>query len=148
MKKYLRRISQILALLIIGSVVLLYLTRSHPVLLRIPPDDTIRPRYYCVLNPFRDKAPEKLAEQYLNKLREGTVEAIAPFLGERTYILEKEKQWPIQSWRIGDRKDTAEKVEIMYWVKRDNGYSGEEAVFFDVIRSGENWKVKTYSAIY
>jgi hypothetical protein len=151
MKKYLLRVSQILSILIVGSVILLYLTRSRPVLMRIPPDDTIRPRYYCVLNPFRNKAPEQLAEQHLNKLREGKVEVIAPFLDERTYILEKEKQWPIQSWRIGDRQDTADRVKIMYWVKRDNGYANEgyeDSVFFWMNCSGENCQVKTYAAVY
>jgi hypothetical protein len=151
MNKYLLRISQTLALLLIGSVVLLYLTRSHPVLLRIPPDDTLRPRYYCVLNPFRDKAPEKLAEHYLNELQAGRVEAIAPFVGERKDIPEKEKQWPIKSWRIGDRNDTTERVTMMYWVKRGNGYANDEyedAVVFWMNRSGGDWQVTMYSAVY
>ena len=31
--------------------------------LRIPLDDTIRPRDYCILNPFRNTQPERLAEK-------------------------------------------------------------------------------------
>ena len=151
MKKYLLRASQVLALLIIGSVALLYFTRSRPVLFEIAPDDTIRPRYYCVMNPFRDKGPEKLAEQYLDRLRGGAVESIAPFVGERNDIPDKEKQWPIQSWRIGGRVDTAGESRIMYWVKRGNGYGEdgyEEAVTFGIIRSGDGWQLKSYGAVY
>jgi len=151
MKRYLRKTSQILALLIVGLTVTLFLLRSHPVLLRIPTDDTIRPRSYCLLNPFRDKRPEDVAEAYLNKLREGQVEVISLYIGENKYIPEREKEWPIQSWRVGDREDATERAELMYWVRRGNGYSidgYEEEVRFTVVRSGGRWEVKSFGAVY
>jgi hypothetical protein len=146
-----KKASQILALLVIGFTVALFLMRSRPVLLRIPPDDTIRPRHYCLLNPFRDKAPENVAQTYLNKLREGRIEVVSPYVGESRYILEKEKEWPIQSWRVGNREDDADKSELMYWVKRGNGYSKggyEEEVRFTIARSGSSWEVKSFGAVY
>ena len=151
MKRYLLRASQLTALLAVGLTASLFLTRSRPVLLRIPPDANIRPRYYCLLNPFRNRAPENVAEAYLNKLREGRVEVISPYVGGQKYILEREKEWPVQSWRVGDRKDAANKSELMYWVKRGNGYSKdgyEEAVYFTVVRSGGGWEIESFAAIY
>jgi hypothetical protein len=129
----------------------LYLTRSNPVLLTISADDTIRPRSYCLLNPFRNKEPERIAENYLSKLRAGVITEVAPFIGSNQYILEEEKKWPIQSWRIGDRQDTDKKTEILYWVQRGNGYSKdgmEEEVRFFMKESNRNWRVTHYSAIY
>lgn len=79
------------------------------------------------------------------------MEVISPYLGERKYILEKEKEWPIQSWRVGDREDAADKSELMYWVKRGNGYSKnvcEEEVRFTIVRSGGSWVVGSFGAIY
>lgn len=151
MKSYLVRASQILAIMIIGLTALLFLMRSQPVLLRVPPDGNIRPRYYCLLNPFRNKAPENVAEKYLNELRAGRVDVISPYIGANENIPAKEKQWPIQSWRVGNREDVSDKSEIMYWVTRGNGYSKsgyEEAVYFRLLRSGLGWEVKSFSAIY
>jgi hypothetical protein len=151
MKRHFPKAAKFGSLLVLCSIALLYLMRSRPVLLRIPPDDTIRPRYYCLLNPFRDTAPEKTAEQYLTKLRDGAVEEISPFVGDNKYILEREREWPIESWRIGNRTDETDNREITYWVMRGNGYSKdgyEEEVIFDVACSERGCKVNTYSAIY
>lgn len=141
----------VILVLIIGTVGFLFLTRSNPVVLRVPHDDTMRPRYYCVLNPFRDKRPEIVAANYLDQLRDGHVQSISCCVGERKYVLEKEKQWPIKSWRVGNRSDSAGRSDIMYWVKRGNGYSQsghEEEVHVTMIRSVNGWQLQSYSAIY
>ena len=140
-----------LILLIGGSIGFLFLARSHPVLLRIPPDDTIRPRYYCLLNPFRDKGPEIVAASYLNQLRAGQVQSVSCCVGERKYVLEKEKEWPILSWRLGNRTDSAGSSDIVYWVKRGNGYSErwrEEEVHMTIVRAVNGWELRSFSAIY
>ena len=139
--------------LIVGVVVLLVLLRSHPVLLKIPTtDDSINPRYYCIVNPFRDKGPETIAETHLNRLSAGQVETVSCCVGERKYVLEKEKQFPIRSWRLGDRRDDQNGSQLVYWVKRGNGYpaaNGYEAeVHFTVIHVGASWQVRSFSAVY
>jgi hypothetical protein len=149
MKRFIKRAIVIIAILIISFTAILYVTRSHwVVLLSIPPDDTIRPRDYCILNPFRDTKPEQLAEMYMAKLSVGQVDAISPYIRSSEMILEHERKWPIKAWRIGDREDAADKTELMYWVTRGNGYVGEEEVCFEVVRTGDSWEVKTFSAIY
>jgi len=151
MKRCLARASQVLAIIIVGLTALLFLMRSDTVLLRVPPDNNIRPRYYCLLNPFRNKAPENVAETYLNELRDGRSDVISSYIGERQDIPGKENQWPIQSWRVGNREDISDKSEIMYWVKRGNGYATggyEEEVHFTVVRSGGSWELESFRAIY
>src|ERR1044072_2663469 len=96
-----------LIILIVGSIGFLFLTRSRPVVLRIPKDGGIRPRHYCLLNPFRDKGPETVAASYFNQLRAGQVQSISCCVGESKYVLEREMQWPIQSWRLGKRTASA-----------------------------------------
>ena len=145
-----KRLRTSLIVIIILIPGFLFLTRTKPVVLRIPKEDTIRPAYYCLLNPFRDRGPETVAATYLSQLRDGHVQSIACCVGERKYILEKELQWPIQSWRIGDRTDSAGRSEIEYFVKRGNGYSryGEEEVHVTIIRSGDRWELQSFSAVY
>ena len=148
MNKHFSKTGKILFVLGLSLLLGLYLVSSNPILLRIPPDNSIRPRYYCVVNPFRDRAPEHIAQQYLNQLKAGEIESISSYIGERQDILEKERKWPIQSWRIGDRIDQRDKTEIQYWVTRGNGYNSVEEVTFDLVQSSGKWELKTYRAIY
>jgi hypothetical protein len=150
MRKFLLA-SMVLTVVSVGILSILFLNRSRSVLLRIPPDSTVRPRYYCLLNPFREKGPETVAASYLNRLRTGEVQSISCCIGEKEYVLEKEKEWPIQSWRVGNRTDTSGRSDILYWVKRGNGYSRdgyEEEVHFTIVNSDDGWQLESFSAVY
>src|SRR5215468_8821228 len=116
MKKALIFPSSLIAVLLALSAAFLYSTRSSPVIFSFSPDPAmVQPRTYCLLNPFRDKSPELIAEKYLKSLRDGDVESIRPFLsaGEDIHIMDNEKKWPIQSWRIGERVDMPGETELM-----------------------------------
>jgi hypothetical protein len=156
MKKALIRLSLSIAILSAFLAALLYSTRSRPVIFSFSPDPaTLRPRNYCLLNPFRDKSPEIIAEKHLEALRRGDVESIRPFLDydqERIHhILDNEKKWPIRSWRIGERRDRPGETELMLWVTRGGDYSKdgiEESVHLWIKQSGAGWSLNTYNAIY
>ena len=97
--------------------------------------------------------PEIIAEKYLKSLRDGDVESIRPFLsaGEDIHIMDNEKKWPIQSWRIGERRDRPGETELMFWVTRGGGYyidGYEEEVLLWVKQSSSGWSLNSYSAIY
>ncbi|HEX7153347.1 MAG TPA: hypothetical protein VF618_17810 [Thermoanaerobaculia bacterium] len=106
------------------------------------------------MNPFRDRLPERASERYLTALRDGRVEVLTEILSGdvQDRFMESERKWPVQSWRIGRRQDTAGTSELMYWVKRGNGYSEpgghEEEVYFGVVRSREGVRVVDFGAIY
>ena len=113
---------------------------APPVLLSISPDPAmVRPRNYCLMNPLRDRAPERAAARVLEELKAGRVEGLARYVepAQRARIIGNERAWPIESWRIGRRKEKGADTELMFWVKRGNGYSRdgyEESVSF-VIRT-------------
>ncbi|HSB11731.1 MAG TPA: hypothetical protein VLM38_19740, partial [Blastocatellia bacterium] len=94
-------------------------------------------------------APEKLAEHYLEKLHDGEVDIISTLVGTNEYILEEEKGWPIKRWRVANRLDKTDKVELMYWVARGGGYGDiEEEVYLDIGRSAGGWELTGFSAVY
>jgi len=67
MKKALICLSLSIAILIVFSIAWLYSNRSRAVIYSFSPDpDMVRPRNYCLLNPFRDKSPEIIAEKHLD----------------------------------------------------------------------------------
>jgi len=155
MKKTLIRLSLSIAILSAFSVAILYSTRSRAVIYSFSPDPAmVRPRNYCLLNPFRDKSPEIIAEKHLEALRRGDVESIRPFIHDQKNvygILDSEKKWPIQSWWIGKRQDRPGETELMYWVTRGGGYSKdgiEESVHLWIKQSGSDWRLNIYGAIY
>ena len=112
----------------------------------------VRPRNYCIMNPFRDRTPERAAEQFLRKLRASDVTGLAEIAASsRAGIVESETKWPIERWRVGRRKDDGHRTELMYWVKRGNGYSRdgyEEEVHITVDRSRGHACVMQFNAVY
>lgn len=138
-----------------GISIFLYSRRdSHSTIFCGSIDDTIRPRNYCLMNPFRDKRPENLAEGILRELKNGNSQAIVPYIAdlsedEKNQFLENEKKFLIEDWRIGEREDSANKVEIMYWVSRKDYYEGhQEEVRFFFVNDGTDWKLNDFGAIY
>ena len=137
-----------------GSVVLIfYIQRdSRPVIACASLDDSIRPRDHCLMNPFRDREPEILAERILQELKNGNTEALLPFSGEKTesnknHTFEREKEFRVESWHLGDREDSANKVHLKYWAARHK-YDYSEEVHFYLERENNEWKIKDFGAIY
>ena len=108
------------------------------------------------MNPFRDKRPELIAEEYLTQMKEGNSNTILPFVNDESKerIQEGEKKFRIQTWRVGDRRDFADRVEVMYWVTRENyrneatGEDHVESVSFFFDREGNELKLETFTAVY
>ncbi len=66
MKKFALAILIFSITLLSGISAFLYLQRSsRPIIFCGLVNDKTRPRDYCLMNPFRDKRPEKLAEEIL-----------------------------------------------------------------------------------
>jgi hypothetical protein len=127
----------------------------RPVLLDITPDPAmVRPRNFCVMNPFRDRSPERAADTFIRRLREGDVSVLSATVKDpstREHLMENETKWPITSWRIGRREDLEGRVDLMYWVTRGNSYSRdghEEEVYLVIDRSADQLRVTEFSAIY
>ncbi|HLM60718.1 MAG TPA: hypothetical protein VK308_07940 [Pyrinomonadaceae bacterium] len=107
---------------------------------------------HCVMNPFRDKEPENIAENILKELRNGKTTSVTPYLFERNgdnnnHILEKEKVFQAEGWRIGERIDTVNTSNLMYWIAHKD-YPGEMEVHFDFILDSNQWKLIQFGAVY
>ncbi len=140
---------------IVASTTFYYVKRdSKPVILCTSFDDSIRPRDYCLMNPFRDNQPEILAEEILIQLKNGNPNSIHPYLSESSedginHFVENETKYRVENWRIGNRKDSIDKSFIMYWVSRKDYFDGHiENVSFSLAKEGGNWKLKQFNAVY
>jgi hypothetical protein len=141
------------------TLILYFQSDSRPIIVCASLDDSIRPRDYCLMNPFRDKRPEILAEEVLEQLKNGNPKSILPYIGESSEIefseyvknnfVEKEKKYKVENWRIGDREDSIGGSAITYWVSRNNYFNGhEESVCVWVAKEGGNWKLKLLASGY
>lgn len=159
-KRFLLAIFVFVFIFFFAVLITLYLQKeSRPVIFCGGLDDSIRPRNYCLMNPFRDKQPEIMAEEVLQELKNGNYQVITPYLSDlnedrKNHFLENEKKFQIKNWRIGNRENTKENVSIMFWVSRQNYFNEVsnfdyiEEVHFYFVREGNAWKLKDFSAIY
>jgi len=66
----------ILGLFVFGVLALIiFQKRSDPTLVCVPLDHGIRPKTSCVLNPFRNRDAEVIAERLLEELKDGNTNA-------------------------------------------------------------------------
>jgi hypothetical protein len=66
-----------------------------------------------VLNPIRNRAPEKVAAQFLSELRNGKCEArTVPWLCNDAF-----ERRPVLDWRLKNRTDSGNKVVLFYLIK-------------------------------
>lgn len=109
--------------------------------------DAVRPRTYPVLNPWRDRRPEALADQVFGRMA-ATGGRDLPIATDEQ-IRSREGKYPVSSWRLGRRWDRAGECSLQYWVRRGGGYGYvEEEVFLTLRLDKGQWMVSDFSAIY
>ena len=104
-----------------------------------------------VLNPLRDRAPERVATQFLSDLRNGKCEArTVPWLCKAA--LERR---PVLDLRLRNRKDVGNTVMLFYLfkgkVRPDRDIDPEDIWgegMVQVERIGPDWKVTNYGSRY
>jgi hypothetical protein len=104
------------------------------------------------MNPFRDRSPEIAAERFMTELGNGNFALLNIVdADERQRLIQNEKKWPLRNWRIGRRIDSTHETELMYWVRRGNGYSDdgyEEEVYVKTRLTGQRYSVVGFAAVY
>ena len=147
-------------LILIGVVVLvpllLFLFRAKAVSFAMPLSGCLHPKTYCLLNPFRDQSPEKLAEQYLDQMKKGSPETILSKIKfdseqERATISKIEKEQPPRKWLLQSRKDQSQTSTLIYAVSRSAEElqdCGNADVTFRFEKRPDGWVLIGYSAIY
>jgi hypothetical protein len=137
--------------LALASIVL-FATRSSPVLVRLDlePDLLTTQCVFSVLNPFRDREPERIAQEHLRALRQGDTSIIGSFLNPEAaaHIMKAEARVPVVAWRLVDRHDTASTSRLAYSITRGGGYSYPAEAFFFFTRANNRWVLERYCPIY
>jgi hypothetical protein len=101
------------------------------------------------MNPFRDREPEKVAERYLEALKNGDYDAIAPLIDAsyRDGFVQDEAEHPILAYRLGDRRGSGDMVEVMYEVERGNGGESDQ-VAFTLLKVDGEWTALSLTTVY
>jgi hypothetical protein len=135
---------------VLGTVIYLYF--SKPVIWSLSePGDPIGQPFFIVMNAFREKGPEKAAEALLDQLERGQCEEVVLGLKDNekyTDICERESINKLDDWKLSNRVDTSENVELFYRVKRKptDDYTGW--MRFKLEKESGGWKIKNIESIY
>lgn len=130
-------------------VLVLYLIR-RPVFLRGPSFGSHRGEPGFVLfNPFRDKEPEKSADQFLTGLKAGKCsEVVINLPAERQqHICEKQEEYPLKSWELKNREDKTEKITLYY--RHVSGNTNiPEHLWLDARLLAGKWEITDMGIVY
>ena len=135
-----------------------YRMRSQPVLLHILADTDCacgdfheEVSGFVIRNPFRDRTPEKAANAFFEKLRQGQC-VIAPFdpaMGVELckYALDEHR---VSNWKLVNRHDQDHHVLLFYKLTKlnepDHNLTGEGAL--GITKTGDKWFVTEYSSYF
>ena len=118
----------------------------RPVLLSLSdPSELSGNPMLVVMNPFRDRAPERAADAMLQALRENPAQALAGYSDISARIIEKEREYRIRDWRIAGRTDAPAMVTLVYQPLRDPGNHVGQPIVLQVSKQGSQWRVTDFT---
>jgi hypothetical protein len=135
---------------------LMWLNGQPPVMAKSPEVDPLTKVPISIkLNPLRDRASERTANEFLRGLRDGHCdEQLADWEQDyrkryAAFICDSEAKHPLLSWKIVDWEDRPPLRILHYSGKRRNEGSGYDEVLSVTLdsRSGE-WVVTKYDSLY
>jgi hypothetical protein len=140
-------------LIVLTSVALLlaaWMLLAGPVLLRLNLDPgALQPPFLTLLNPFRDRGPERVADAYLRRLSTGELAEARRYFGANREAIEvREPQYPPLNWKIANRADESGHVTLTYTITRGGGYRGASTAIVVAARHAGQWRIATYNAWY
>jgi hypothetical protein len=125
---------------------------SRPVLFRSPFHDACCGQStFVIFNPLRNREVENYADSVLSLMRDQPCERVVANMEldqkGRQYICEKQKEHPLVSWELKDRRDEGQQYRLFYHIRhKDSDYVGWLLIWIEK-RNGE-WQVTGYSAAY
>lgn len=140
-------------IVVTAVVVELFATRSRPVVYALTEaGDPVHEPVWSLLNPFRDRSPERAAEIVLQHFRRGEYEEAAGQIDQpterRAQIVREEKDHPLLSWKLVDRTDTIGTTKLFYRRAWGKSSSLDAPLWISLRRSGREWKVATFEGWY
>src|ERR1700753_3816589 len=115
----------------------LYADRSRPVVYALRESrDPVHEPVWSVLNPFRDRAPERPAETLLSHLQRGEYDIAAAEIkssaSTKADLVEQERTYPLRAWKLVDRRQGGGNVELFYRVTRGGKGGSDSPLWIDV----------------
>ncbi len=139
---------------IIGLAAYLFFNRSNPVLYRYVDRASVQYNSFVILNPFRNRQPERQAEVVLRGLKSRNCQQALslPALdaGRVAYLCEREQKYLLESWSLMDYEGDGEKVKLIYSLYRNSG-GGERLsppAWIDVEKINGEWRATDYETAY
>jgi hypothetical protein len=101
---------------------------------------------FVVLNPLRDRQPERAADAFLRAMQSGRCEQLLGFYDahSREDICGRERVYPITGWKLLDRSDTGDQVRLFYLTFRPMPAN----TFVTLVRTTGGWRVQSYLCDY
>lgn len=141
------------AAVLILSIVILFIMQSDSVLYRyVEVGDPTKEPAFAIFNPFRDRQPEKSAEDFLLRLKHGDCQSAMSELVHRLQYqqdtCEHEKSKTLTTWRLRNRTDEHQSVRMYYLVGRQTYRDLRGQVWVTVEKRGNRWHVIRYDRSY
>ncbi|HEX2833530.1 MAG TPA: hypothetical protein VHW00_10970 [Thermoanaerobaculia bacterium] len=127
------------------------LTR-RPVLFSFTDPGELRRPSFSLLNPLRNREPEKAAEDVLADLRRGDLATALSRVqapgGVSPVLHAKEQEYPLRKWKLAHRIDDANQVTLLYRASRAESERFDWEVTMRVQKRSGRWTVTDFDAAY
>ena len=147
--------STLAVLLLVFSVTAagLFVTRSRSVVCSFTESgDPVHEPVFAVLNPFRDRAPERAAESVLEDLKRNDYARALSKIDDpnaaKEEIAAQDREHRLQSWRLTNRSDRGTTTRLFYWADRSTRGSHDLPLWMTLEQVRGHWHVKSYETWY
>lgn len=145
--------AMIVALGLGGAAFALVTARSRPVLWAVMENgDPLEEPVFAIFNPFRNPAPERVAEEVLWDLKaKRTAKALARVPADPQYradLTSGEQRHPLRRWCLQNRTQNGSTTTLFYMTARGDSWRCLSPLWIDVDRSGNGWKITRFEAWY
>jgi hypothetical protein len=123
----------------------------RPVLFSVTSPGELQRPGVTVFNPFRDKAPEVVAEAFLLELSRGNLSVLNSIpspAGTESEIREKERAYRLRKWKLLDRTDAGDQVTLYYRTARVTAQYLDSPVVIVVDHQKGRWVMGKFSPAY
>jgi hypothetical protein len=139
------------AVILVGTTGIVWLASLRPfAILRVTTGPLRGDRAWTVLNPLRDRLPERCAESFLARLRAGSCDPASPVIAdspaEGASVCEREGIHRLESWHIENGEKQGSVVLLSYRGKRAG--RSDTSLFVWLRQQHNNWEVSLYRSVY
>ena len=146
-----KRLLIIFAIPLVGAAA--YLIFTGPVLYRSKiADACCGITRFVLLNPFRDRSREAVAEQFLGEMKQGhcnQVMATMPLDDERRRsICGEESRLRYATWKLKDREDQSVEQSKLFYLRWRTGEGIPSAAWINLKAQNREWHVVGFNPVY